>query len=304
MLKKIGMAAIAALFATIALSAQPSKNSSNKGAPTSNKNAPIVLPTPHGQNNGEANATKPCSNPPSPHAPLTDPNWVLVIVGSVTCLVVGWQSFATAQSAKAAFLQIQMMKDKERARVEIKALGLELTRVSEEFWHIRATIELRNVGIGRAYVRLGEGDLVIAGDGISREPYQKTLDIVDGFIDPTGDPAKESFYFFQPDDADRSEYAQKICDGNFGLSITGFLEYETVGTRFHRDFNYAWVGHGSPLNIGARLLRSDDFAPKTDEDRISFGYWSPNFLWMTGRVGDNEEYEMDPPKKAKRQKAN
>lgn len=303
--KKTVMAAIAALFTAIALSAQPNKNSSNKEAPAPDKNAHIVLSAPHGQNNGEADAPKTCPDPPSPHTPLHDPNWVLVIVGSVTCLVIGWQSFATAQSAKAAYLQIQMMKDKERARVEIKALGLELTRVSEEFWHIKATIELRNVGAGRAYVRLGTGDLVIAGNGISKEPYWKTLDVVDGFIDPTGDPVTESFYFFQPEDASLLDYSQKICDGRLGLYITGFIEYETVGTRFHRNFNYLRIGHESPLNIGAKLTSSDEFAPKTEEDRVSFGFWLPNSVLMTGRSGDNDEYEMESQKKAKKpRKAN
>jgi hypothetical protein len=221
--------------------------------------------------------------------------WLLLF----TLGAIFWQSSATAKSADAAFLQIQMMKDKERARVEIKALGLTMQRVGEDFWHIMATIELRNVGLGRAYVRLGAGNLEVSGDDMPTEPYSKSLDIVDGFIDPTGDPATESFYFFQPENAVLSEYAQKICDGEIGVYIVGFIEYETVGTRFHRDFNYAWVGHGSPLNIGARLTVSDEFAPKSDEDRVSFGFWSPNSIWMTGRSGDNDEYEMEPPKKTK-----
>jgi hypothetical protein len=226
--------------------------------------------------------------------------------------MIGWQSWETRKSAKvgriaaeAALTQIQMMKDKERARVEIKALGLEMQRVGEDFWHIKATIELRNVGTGRAYVRLGTGNLEVSGNGMPPEPYLKSLDIVDGFIDPTGDPATESFYFFQPENAALSEYAQEICDGEIGVYIAGFIEYETVGTRFHRNFNYAWVGHGSPLNIGARLTSSEEFTPKTDEDRVSFGFWSPNVIWLTGRSRDNDEYEMEPPKKTKKpRKAN
>ena len=71
-----------------------------------------------------------------------------------------------------------------------------------------------------------------------------------------------------------------------------------MGTRFHRTFNYAWTGHGSPLNVGAGLL--DKFSPETDEDRISGGFWLPNSPWMTGRSGDNDEYEMQPPKKTKK----
>jgi hypothetical protein len=202
-------------------------------------------------------------------------------------------AMASNKSAKAALSQIEMVKDKERARVEIKALGLELTRVSEDFWHIRATIELRNVGMGRAYVRLGEGSLAITEE----KPNGLSLDVVDGFIDPSGDPTTESFYFFQPDDASRGEYSQKICDGVFVPRIIGFIEYETVGTRFHRDFHYAWIGHGSPLNVSAFMSRGG-FVPVTDEDKVSFGFWSSS--WISGSSGDNDEYEMQPQKKKKK----
>jgi hypothetical protein len=200
--------------------------------------------------------------------------------------------------------QLHMTVDKERARIEIKGLGLELQRVSEEFWHIKATIELRNVGTGRAYVRLGTGNLVVAEDNPPTESHWNSLDVVDGFVDPSGDPVTQSFYFFQPENAALSEYAQNICDGVVGVYITGFIEYETVGTRFHRNFNYAWVGHGSPINIGARLTFSDEFVPKTDEDRVSFGFWSPNSIWLTGRSGDNDEYEMETPKGKKKPREN
>jgi hypothetical protein len=207
-------------------------------------------------------------------------------------------AMASNKSAKAALSQIEMMKDKERARVEIKTMGLELARVGEEFWHIKTTIEIRNVGTGRAYIRLGTGSIEVLGDGIP-EPYSKSLDIVDGFIDPTS-PVTESFYFFQPDDAALPDCSEKIWNGEWQPRITGFVEYETVGTRFHRNFSYVWIGNGSPLNIGG-MFRSaeEDFAPMTDEDKVSFGYWLPNSIWLTGWSGDNEEYEMKPAKKAK-----
>jgi hypothetical protein len=171
-----------------------------------------------------------------------------------------------------------------------------LTRVGEDFWHIKTTIEFRNAGAGRAYVRLGTRNLIVVED----ELHGNSLDIVNGFIDPTGDPVIESAYFFQPGDAPLSEYAQQICDGISMPRISGFIEYETVGVRFHRNFSYVWIGHGNPLNIGARLMLSDDSIPKTDEDRISFGYWLSNSDWMSGWSGDNEEYEMKPEEKGRK----
>jgi hypothetical protein len=86
--------------------------------------------------------------------------------------------------------------------------------------------------------------------------------------------------------------------------MTGSIEYETVGTRFHRSFSYVWIGHGHPLNIGARITLSDEFNPKTDEQRISFGYWLPKSRWVGGGDGDNEEYEMEPEKKRKKPRQN
>ncbi len=132
--KKTVTVAVAALLAAVALSAQPNKNATEKQGAATQKNPPVVLATPNRQNEGETNTAKPSTDPPA-HTPLKDPNWVLVIVGSITCGVIGWQSWETRKAAEAAFLQIQMMKDKERARIEVKALGLELTRVGRILAH-------------------------------------------------------------------------------------------------------------------------------------------------------------------------
>ena len=208
-----------------------------------------------------------------------------------------WQSSATAKSAEAAFLQIQMMKDKERARVEINKRGLQLEHDSEDFWNLKATIELRNVGIGRAYVRQGIGNLVIT----NREKYPppepdfwNPLDVVDDFIDPDGKPVTESFYFFPTEKLDLSEFSRKISDGRLRLYLTGFIEYETVGTRFHRDFNYVWLGQHDPHNIGAMLASPDPFEPTTDAERISFGFWTRH-----SSLG-NDEYEIETRKNPKK----
>lgn len=198
--------------------------------------------------------------------------------------------------------QLRMSVDKERARIEIKAVGLELQRISGEFWNIKATIELRNVGAGRAYVRLGTGDLVMEGDDLSTESHSTALDVVNGFVDPISNPDTQSFYFFQPENKGVSEYARKICDGALRVYITEFIEYETVGTRFHRNFNYTWIGHGSPFSMGAIIFR-DELPLKTDEERISRGYWLPN-SWMAGRSRDNDEYELPPKKTKKKQDPN
>ena len=114
MLKNTVMAAVAALLTTVALSAQPDKDAGIEEACAPDKNPPIVLAAPDHQGNGEADKTKAGYDAPASHPPLHDPNWVLVIVGSVTCLVIGWQSFETRRAAKGAFLNAQAVINAER----------------------------------------------------------------------------------------------------------------------------------------------------------------------------------------------
>jgi hypothetical protein len=186
-----------------------------------------------------------------------------------------------------------MMKDKERARIEIKATGLELQQEGEEFWNIKAGISLRNVGAARAYIRQGVGNLIIETpkDGAPTElDYSHPLNVVTGFIDPDGEPVAESFYFFRSDNLNLPEFAQAISRGSLTVSMVGYIEYETVGTRFRREFSYAYVGHDNPLNLLAMMTSSDEFKPRNDSDRISFGFWQQE---PTER---NEECEIPPQK--------
>ncbi len=197
---------------------------------------------------------------------------------------------AAEKSAGANLLQIRMLKDKERARVEVKSVGLEVEHHGDEFWNLKAGIELRNLGENKAFVRQGTGRLWVGTqpEDDPSENYWGPLNIVDSFIDPGGLPITEPFFFFETDSLDLPEFARKVCDGDLPITLRGFIEYETVGTRFHRDFEYVWVGHASPLNIGAMLTFSGEFKPTNDSERISYGFWQQQLF------GKNEEYEVEP----------
>src|ERR1700729_1968622 len=82
---------------------QPDKAADKKQQLTK-PSQPAVIPT-DGQNkqsSGQQNQTNPDADPPRWYTPLERPDWWLVIVAALTGGVVGWQSFATAKSAKAA----------------------------------------------------------------------------------------------------------------------------------------------------------------------------------------------------------
>jgi hypothetical protein len=181
---------------------------------------------------------------------------------------------ASKSAAEAALRQIQMMKDKERARVEIKAVGLELEYVGdvEEFWHLKAEITLRNVGAGRAYIRDGIGDMAVGGPEELRNMLG-TLNIVNGFIDPDIEPITESFYFFHTEHINLPEFAKNISAGSLPIFIAGYIEYETVGTRYRHNFSYSWMGNENPRNIAAALSGSYEIKSEDDRERVSRGFW-------------------------------
>ena len=124
-MKKTVMAAVSALLATIALSAQPSKTPSHESPHGQNRYlAAVYANGPNERGDGEADQTEPGSDAPKWYATFEEPDGMLVIVGLITCVVIGWQSVETRKAASAAFAQIQMTKAKERARLEIKGSSL------------------------------------------------------------------------------------------------------------------------------------------------------------------------------------
>lgn len=194
-------------------------------------------------------------------------------------------------SVNVALAQLNMMKEKERARIEVDPRGLRLQEGDQIiFWNLKSEIELRNVGAGRAYVQKGKGELRIAmGDATAADPdFWISLIIVGGYIDPGQEPVTETFYFFQDEEKlDLAEYAKNIYGGKARAYMTGFFEYDTVGAKFHRDFDYEWVGDASPDSV-APMLHVDGRKPTTDAERVSYGYWRKN------RSGKNDEYEIKP----------
>lgn len=99
---------------------QPDKAADKKQQLTK-PSQPAVIPT-DGQNkqsSGQQNQTKPDADPPRWYTPLERPDWWLVIVAALTGGVVGWQSFATAKSAKAAKKNIDLVISQNQPRLAV-----------------------------------------------------------------------------------------------------------------------------------------------------------------------------------------
>jgi hypothetical protein len=226
------------------------------------------------------------------HKLVAWPNGITAWLLMLTLGAIVWQAWETRKAAKAgadsanaaygsvtfAEAQWQLTREKERARIEIKtADDLNLERIEGGFWHLKATIRIRNLGATRAYIRRGAGELFV---GKTREETQPQLDtwnslaLDEDFIDPYSGKifaVNRSFYFFSSDDETLADYATGIYEGRFSVHLYGVIEYETLGIRFRRDFGYAWLSNENPENVGAAFMGTPPAV--SDEERISFGFW-------------------------------
>lgn len=117
--------------------------------------------------------------------------WAIIL----TLFTIGWQSnetrraaAATEKSVSIARRQIEMMKDKERARVEIKAESLALAVHDGNYWYFTGDLKLRNLGISRGYIKMFQAEIVwFETTSACPEPDFPTQGNIfqDSYIDPT-----------------------------------------------------------------------------------------------------------------------
>ena len=73
---------------------------------------------------------------------------------------------ATAQeSIDLARAQFNLMMEKERARISIKAVPIQVQEPDKEYWNLATSIEIRNLGQARAFVTRTDGNFVIRTEG-------------------------------------------------------------------------------------------------------------------------------------------
>ncbi|MGB8481518.1 MAG: hypothetical protein WCE63_22160 [Acidobacteriaceae bacterium] len=56
-----------------------------------------------------------------------------------------------------------------------------------------------------------------------------------------------------------------IIEGRGIVRLYGFIEYETLGFRFRKDFGYRWHAYGKLARLQSE---------QTDAERIALGYWA------------------------------
>ena len=153
-------------------------------------------------------------------------------------------SVAAAQiSANAAAAQIQLMKSKERARLEIKPGEIEAQGEESWQWWLVGDIELSNLGQSNAYILRSGGEFIILNNSTPKIMEDGTLppfDMPYHVLKPSTEAGREGFWsenipYSMP------EFAQMIVEVDVQLFIRGFVEYETLGSVWRRDFAYTWI---------------------------------------------------------------
>jgi len=225
-------------------------------------------------------------------APANIPNWCLVLVGGLAAGMAYWtlrsierQTEYMSRQGDLMREQLDRMVEKERARLKIGTITLELTSPSSEHWWVSTALELSNVG--GSNVHIVDGGVAFLdmprGTWPLPEPDPENLSC-SNTIEPNKEP--ESLALFIESDATLPEFSRKVAESERRIYLYGFVEYETLGTKWHRDFGYVWTPEDPEESASKRLTGSA--SPKAAVQRLTAGGWEQDARQKNG------EYEVKP----------
>jgi len=192
------------------------------------------------------------------------------------------------------------MREKERARLDIGIQSAELSAecAGSDIVHLIATLTVRNIGASRAFIRRTSGTLTTkTPDEPLAEPENcSPLDLPDKFIDPNQPIVSVKVYLF-PSDISAQAFADRLEQEDFSVHFFGFIEYETLGLLWRKEFGYDWKVVDRHSSLGAMLGLSDRYpnSPRSAKDRITYGHW------MANEMKDKPEYPISSDPKQDQQ---
>ena len=187
-------------------------------------------------------------------------------------------------SVSFAEAQWELMREKERARldVDVNRGGPIIESEGSDLRHPIATLKVRNIGASRAFIRRTSGVLITkAPDATLEEPEDdySPLSLPDHFLDPDVPPIEVPIYLIPDNNMEIQTFAKHLEESKISLHLFGFIEYETLGLRWRKDFGYDWtlVDSRSPLGVPIEWMDFADYpVSQTPKERIIYGYWFPN----------------------------
>jgi hypothetical protein len=223
--------------------------------------------------------------------------WAILL----TLFAIVEQTSATKDATNAAYgsltfaeAQFELMKAKERARLDlnVERNDLEVEVAGEHILHLTSTLSIRNVGESKAFVGVLRG---ILATNLSNQPLEDVgvamLDLPDRVLEPNKPPIAGKAYCFPEPTA--LTFAECLENGTYSLHFVGFIEYETMGLWWRKEFGYDWKILNRDSGLGGLYGLSDPYpnSPRPARDRIAYGYWSPN------EEKEKPEYPISEPQR-------
>lgn len=186
--------------------------------------------------------------------------------------------------------QTAFIISKERGRLEIVSGGIEVEGEEDWEWWLVGNMRLQNAGQANIYILRSGGEIIvrdIGDDPPTEEPTRKLpeLDIAYRVIRPI-DRYRVPF-FSEKNLHSMLEFSQMIVEVEAKVIIRGFVEYETLGSVWHRDFAYGWISD-SPYERAKKISTGMQIggAPPNAIEQIQDG------RWMEDSDDSNTEYEI------------
>jgi hypothetical protein len=226
------------------------------------------------------------------YAPTNIPNWCLALVG----IWAGGMAYRTLRTIEKQTDQLKVQADlmreqmdrgvqRERARL---SLSVQPIRISEDvpnaFIRLFSCMELTNTGHSNAYIRFGAARFAVVPSGeLLPEVDPDELPFGANTIEPAESPVYAGFWG-EDFPFTMEGFTQGLADSTLRIRLYGFIEYETMGIMWHRDFGYIWTIEDSiddPPNLVFRSLRNK-------EEICVSGQWEQDVSQKNG------EYQVSP----------
>jgi len=167
------------------------------------------------------------------------------------------KSVAAAQaSADAAKDQIQMMKNKEKARIRIEPGSLEISTFEGDAWTAEVDLRIFNFGQTGAFLDETRASLIFTpASAIQTEKCPRPM-ISDTVIGPTKEPIQKRLYQFSGIDSDT---IWSLNTENVYAQTYGFIAYtDAFGDKHRTSFRYIWRANGWLVAASTALSGGDD----------------------------------------------
>jgi hypothetical protein len=215
------------------------------------------------------------------YGPANVPNWFLAVIG--TCGI-----FAAVRTLRAIERQSGLMKEqmdrmveRERARLTLHVQRIEVEEAGIDWVPLNSCLELTNCGHSNAYIRFSAARFVIcpAGQWPLPQPDPERLAISPGVIEPSISTVYAPVWT-EDEPFSLQETIAKMLGEELGIYLYGFIEYETLGILWHRNFGYRWNQADQPTTT--RDLKNPEREFLTGE-------------WEFDVRQKNDEYQVTAP---------